>query len=56
MFITVGMSSMKKPLGREKKDSGTGTPLPPPRRSLVPTKADVWERNKMEKINKRYIL
>ncbi|KAG7037130.1 hypothetical protein SDJN02_00752, partial [Cucurbita argyrosperma subsp. argyrosperma] len=41
-------------MGNEKKDSVTGIPLPPPRRSLVPTKADVWERNKMEKIRKRY--
>ncbi|XP_022949514.1 uncharacterized protein LOC111452841 [Cucurbita moschata] len=49
-----GQSSIKKPMGNEKKDSVTGIPLPPPRRSLVPTKADVWERNKMEKIRKRY--
>lgn len=57
MFITLGQSSIKKPMGQEKiKESMTGIPILPPRRSLVPTKADVWERNKMEKISKRYIL
>ncbi|XP_038893935.1 uncharacterized protein LOC120082729 [Benincasa hispida] len=49
-----GQSSIKKPMEQEKKESMTGIPIPPPRRSLVPTRADVWERNKMEKINKRY--
>lgn len=55
MFITPGQSSIKKPTGHE-KDSITGIPLPPPRRSLVETRADVWERHNMEKIRKRYIL
>lgn len=50
-----GQSSVKKPMEQEKiKESVTGIPIPPPRRNLVPTKADVWERNKMEKISKRY--
>ncbi|XP_022923783.1 uncharacterized protein LOC111431392 [Cucurbita moschata] len=48
-----GQSSIKKPTGHE-KDSMTGIPLSPPRRSLVETRADVWERHNMEKIRKRY--
>ncbi|XP_022137546.1 uncharacterized protein At3g61260 [Momordica charantia] len=49
-----GQSSIKKPMGQEKKEPGTGIPLPPPRQNLVQTRADVWERDKMERIRKRY--
>ncbi|XP_008447778.2 remorin [Cucumis melo] len=52
-----GQSSIKRPMEQEKRESVTGIPKPPapPRRSLIPSRADVWERNKMERISKRYL-